>query len=416
VTCREAEDHFLAQSLGEPTPETVRAHVEACHTCRKSYAEFVAAGALLRSLPRVTARPGFADGVLAEIAKAEERPPSAWGRVRRLVLHPAFAVGVAGAAVVTVIALGGLERENAMRSLPVASGAAATPLPSHGADAGSSSAPAGAKSAGAAGDEIAAKSGAAGAQATSAGDLDTAKKAEPSTSALAGDTVVGKRAASRSEHTAERESPALEPSATLGESMEAVPTGSAAEGGRSARADGEAMGYSSPSAGGGGLGGGGLGGGGYGGGAGGSLGDAFRGAPGGKAGPTDMAVGDHRPEGPVGPKGSAGPAGPRGPAGAAAQGGTRLTPGAGGATVRPQAALNFSFRDVPIKEAIDNIAAAGKLVVDVRAPLAGRPRVTAELRRVTPADALKRVCGKVGLDVEEAGDKRYVVVERGESP
>ena len=400
MTCREAEDHFLAHSLGEPTPESFRAHIGGCAACRKTYAEFVAAGAVLRSLPPTAAKSGFADSVLAEVRRHEARASSAWWRLRRLVFHPAFAVGVAAAAVVAVVALGGLEREREMRAgparIPATEGAAA-PGPAEA----KTSTPVSAKTASSSAEEAATEGtagapsspGATAAPASAAPERRAPAKAH---SAPAG----GRGAAPRVSDLAEREAMGFAAAAPE-ESAESVLVRPVAPGARGGLAGGATMGTGAAE----------------GGPAGGFGGGGYGGALGGRAGQPDEALGTRPPKGPIGPKGDKGPAGPAGPAGDAGASGQAASMGEL-FVVREgiQATTDFSFRAATVKDAIDNIALTGKLIVEVRAPLAGRPRVTVRLKSVTAVEALKRVCRKVGLEVEEAGDKRYVVVEPGEQP
>ncbi len=99
MTCSDAERHFLAHSRGEATPAAFGEHLAACSCCRDAYDQFVQAGALLRALPPVAARPGFADGVASRVAALPRRGGAVGSR-------PILAIGLAAAAVVAVVAIG----------------------------------------------------------------------------------------------------------------------------------------------------------------------------------------------------------------------------------------------------------------------------------------------------------------------
>ncbi len=73
MDCTTAQDHFLAHSLGEPTPAEVAEHVAQCEACSRAFREFSEAGRLLRSLEPVPVREGFADAVASAVATAGAR-------------------------------------------------------------------------------------------------------------------------------------------------------------------------------------------------------------------------------------------------------------------------------------------------------------------------------------------------------
>lgn len=96
MTCAEAESEFLAHERGEPTSEDFRAHLEGCAACARAFAEFAAAGRLLRELPAV----GLERDLVASVRSARAERAVRWQP--RLWLAP----GLAAAAVVALVAIG----------------------------------------------------------------------------------------------------------------------------------------------------------------------------------------------------------------------------------------------------------------------------------------------------------------------